>query len=206
MRSRLAVPIDSKRALAALAVSNTLGVLVLFVIPLLVGATARRISRERRYRGNRVGLGTRRHGRCVDVIGGAHELLNLRRWTWIGVFTFVAGNLLSLWSVADGQWQVFLVARGVVGAGEGILFAISSGLAAQTAQPDRTFSWFTGTVIAASVLCFWMVPIAMEWLGPKGAFPRDGGCGMLAVPALSWTPSPRTRDNTARASTRNVSG
>ncbi len=40
MRSRPAIPIDSKRALAALTASNTLGVLALYVIPLIVGATA----------------------------------------------------------------------------------------------------------------------------------------------------------------------
>ncbi len=36
MQRHVAIPIESKRALVALAASNTLGVLALFVIPLIV--------------------------------------------------------------------------------------------------------------------------------------------------------------------------
>lgn len=181
-RSRSAIPIDSKRALAALAASNTLGVLALYVIPIIVGATA---DGFRESKGTAGIVSSWELGVMAAVsmlLAARYELLDLRRWSWIGALAYVTGSLLSIWSVAEGQWQAFLVARGVVGAGEGILFAISSGLAAQTAQPDRTFSWFMGAHVTVSVLCFWALPIAMEWLGPAGAFVTMAGVGLLATP------------------------
>jgi len=77
-----------------------------------------------------------------------------------------------------------------VGASEGILFAISSGLAAQTPKPDRTFAWFSGTHIVFSVLCFWAVPFATERLGPAGSLATMAGVGVLAAPFVAWTPAP----------------
>ena len=161
MHSRTAIPIDSKRALAALAVSNALGVIVLFVIPLIVGATADGFDTSEGTAGIVAGWELGVMAVVSTLLAARYESLDLRRWTWIGVLAIVIGYFLSLWSVTEGQWQVFLATRGVVGAGEGILFAISSGLAAQTAKPDRTFSWFTGTHIVTSLLCFWSLPTAM---------------------------------------------
>lgn len=192
MRSRAATSIDSKRALAALAVSNTLGVLALYVIPLIVGATADGFRTSEGTAGIVSGWELGAMAAVSTLLAARYELLDLRRWTWIGALAYVIGSLLSLWSVTEGQWEVFLVARGVLGAGEGILFAISSGLAAQTAQPDRTFSWYTGTHVAASLLCFWALPAAMEWLGPAGAFLAMTAVGLLAVPFLIWTPDSST--------------
>jgi len=192
LRSRAAIPIDSKRALAALAASNTLGVLVLYVIPLIVGATADGFHTSEGTAGIVSGWELGVMAAVSSLLAARYELLDLRRLTWIGALAYVAGSLLSIWSVTDEQWQIFLVARGVVGAGEGILFGVSSGLAARTARPDRTFSWFTGSHITASVLCFWALPVATEWLGPAGAFLAMAGVGLLAIPLLSWTPDPST--------------
>jgi len=185
MHSRTAIPIDSKRALAALAVSNALGVIVLFVIPLIVGATADGFDTSEGTAGIVVGWELGVMAAVSTLLAARYESLDLRRWTWIGALAFVTGYLLSLWCVPDGKWKIFLGARGIVGAGEGILFAISSGLAAQTAKPDRTFSWFTGTQIVTSLLCFWALPTAMEWIGPAGAFLAMAGVGLLAIPLLS---------------------
>jgi predicted MFS family arabinose efflux permease len=192
MRARPAIPIDSKRALAALAASNTLGVLVLFVIPLIVGATTDGFEAREGTSGIVSSWELGVMAAASMLLTRRYERLDVRRWTWIGAFAFVAGGLLSVWSVIGHQWYVFLFARGVVGAGEGILFCVSSGLAARTALPDRTFAWFSGSFIAVSVLCFWALPIAMERFGPSGAFIGMTAVGLLATPLLIWTPDAAT--------------
>jgi MFS family permease len=112
----------------------------------------------------------------------------VRRWSWIGALAFAIGSLLSLACLRAGAWQLFLAARGLVGAGEGILYAVSSGLAARTRQPDRTFAWFAGSHVITSVLCFWLLPISVEHLGPAGAFGAMAAVGALALPLMRWTP------------------
>ena len=205
MRARPPIPIDSKRALAALAASNALGVLVLYVIPLLVGATSD---------GFRAREGTSGIVSCweLSVMAAASMLLaarygslDKRRWSLAGALAFLLGYLLSIWSLNTDQWSVFLISRGVVGAGEGILFGVSSGLAAQTARPDRTFAWFSGTHIVVSILCFWALPIATESLGPIGAFITMAAIGLLATPLLIWTPDPSIeRERRAPATTERL--
>ena len=190
MRARSATPIDSKRALVALAASNTLGVLVLYVIPFIVGATADGFDAREGTAGIVSSWELGVMATASMLLAARYETLDKRRWSLAGALAFIGGYGLSLWSLDAGQWHVFLIARGVVGAGEGILFGVSSGLAAQTAKPDRTFAWFSGTHIAASILCFWTLPIAMEWLGSAGALLTMAGVGVLAAPLIGWTPDP----------------
>jgi predicted MFS family arabinose efflux permease len=137
MRSRAAIPVDSKRALVALAASNTLGVLTLYVIPITVGAITDGFATSEGTAGIVSSWELGAMAAVSMLLAARYELLDLRRLTWIGSITYVTGNLLSLWSMTEGQWQIFLAARGVVGVGNGILFAISSGLAAQTAKPAK---------------------------------------------------------------------
>jgi DHA1 family inner membrane transport protein len=197
MRARSATPIDSKRALAALAASNTLGVLVLYVIPFIVGSTTDGFDAREGTAGIVSSWELGVMATASMLLAARFETLDKRRWSIAGALAFIGGYGLSLWSLNAGQWHVFLIARGVVGAGEGILFGISSGLAAQTAKPDRTFAWFSGTHIVASILCFWALPFAMDWLGPAGALFTMAGVGMLAAPLIGWTPDP----SSARART-----
>ena len=192
MRTRSAVPIDSKRALAALCASNTLGVLVLYVIPFIVGATVDGFAAREGTAGIVSSWELGVMAAVSMVLAARYERLDKHRWSLAGALAFIAGYGLSLWSLTAGQWYVFLLARGIVGAGEGILFGISSGLAAQTAKPDRTFAWFSGSHIVVSILCFWALPTAMEWLGPAGALFTMTGVGMLAAPLIAWTPDPAT--------------
>jgi predicted MFS family arabinose efflux permease len=192
MRARSAIPIDSKRALAALAASNTLGVLVLYVIPFILGATTDGFG-AREGTGGIVSSWELGVMAAVSMLLAArYEKLDKRRWSLAGVLAFISGYGLSLWSLTAGHWILFLVARGVVGAGEGILFGVSSGLAAQTAKPDRTFAWFSGSHIVVSILCFQALPTALEWFGPAGALLTMTGVGMLAAPIIAWTPDPAT--------------
>ncbi len=200
MRSRSLIPIDSKRALAALAASNTLGVLVLYVIPLIVGATSDGFHAREGTSGIVSSWELAVMAAVSMLLVARFEALDKRRWMIAGALAFASGYWLSLWSIGAGHWMVFLAARGVVGAGEGILFGVSSGLAAQTARPDRTFAWFSGAHIVTSILCFEILPPATERFGPAGAFLAMGGVGLLALPLMFWTPDPAT--SAQRASTR----
>ncbi len=197
MRARPAVSIDSKRALAALCASNTLGVLVLYVIPFIVGATTDGFDAREGTAGIVSSWELAVMAAVSMLLAARYEALDKRRWSFAGALAFIGGYWLSLWSLETGQWHAFLVARGAVGAGEGMLFAISSGLAAQTARPDRTFAWFTGTHIVVSIVCFWILPIATEQLGPAGSLVTMLGVGVLAAPFIAWTPAlpaPRVRE------------
>jgi predicted MFS family arabinose efflux permease len=192
MRARSEISIDSKRALVALCASNTLGVLVLYIIPFIVGATTDGFGAREGTAGI---VSSWELGVMATVsmfLAARYQGLDKHRWSLAGAFAFIAGYGLSLWSLTAGQWYVFLIARGIVGAGEGILFGVSSGLAAQTAKPDRTFACFSGSHIVVSILCFWALPTAMEWLGPAGALLTMTGVGVLAAPLIAWTPDPAT--------------
>jgi DHA1 family inner membrane transport protein len=190
MRARSAIPIDSKRALAALCAGNTLGILVLYVIPFIVGATTDGFDAREGTAGIVSSWELGVMAAVAMLLAARYERLDKHRWSLAGAFAFIVGYGLSLWSLETGQWYVFLIARGIVGAGEGILFGISSGLAAQTAKPDRTFAWFSGSHIVVSILCFWALPIAMDWLGSAGALLTMAGVGVLAAPLVGWTPDP----------------
>jgi DHA1 family inner membrane transport protein len=192
MRARSEISIDSKRALAALCASNTLGVLVLYVIPFIVGAIADGFGAREGTAGIVSSWELAVMAAVSMFLAARFERLDKHRWSLAGALAFIAGYGLSLWSLTAGQWYVFLIARGIVGAGEGILFGVSSGLAAQTAKPDRTFAWFSGSHIVVSILCFWALPTAMEWLGPAGALFTMTGVGVLAAPLIAWTPDPAT--------------
>jgi predicted MFS family arabinose efflux permease len=192
MRARSAIPIDSKRALAALCASNTLGVLVLYVIPFIVGATTDGFDAREGTAGIVSSWELGVMAAVSMLLAARYERLDKQRWSLAGTFAFIGGYGLSLWSLEAGQWYVFLIARGIVGAGEGILFGVSSGLAAQTAKPDRTFAWFSGSQIVVSILCFWALPVAMDWLGSAGALLTMTGAGVLAAPLIGWTPDPST--------------
>jgi predicted MFS family arabinose efflux permease len=192
MRARSEIPIDSKRALAALCASNTLGVLVLYVIPFIVGATTDGFGAREGTAGIVSSWELAVMAAVSMLLAARYEGLDKHRWSLAGALAFVGGYGLSIWSLTAEQWYIFLIARGVVGAGEGILFGVSSGLAAQTAKPDRTFAWFSGSHIVVSILCFWALPTAMEWLGPAGALLTMTGVGMLAAPLIAWTPDPAT--------------
>jgi predicted MFS family arabinose efflux permease len=190
MRTRTEIPIDSRRALAALCASNVLGVLVLYVIPLLVGATSDGFHAREGTSGIVSSWELGVMATASMWLAARYESLDKRRWSLAGMALFLLGYLASVWSLSAGQWGAFLIARGVVGAGEGILFGVSSGLAAQTPQPDRTFAWFSGSHIASSIVCFWALPMASESLGPPGAFLAMGVVGLLAAPLILWTPDP----------------
>jgi predicted MFS family arabinose efflux permease len=192
MRARSEIPIDSKRALAALCASNTLGVLVLYVIPFIVGATTDGFGAREGTAGIVSSWELAVMAAVSMLLAARYEGLDKHRWSLAGALAFVGGYGLSIWSLTAEQWYIFLIARGVVGAGEGILFGVSSGLAAQTAKPDRTFAWFSGSHIVVSILCFWALPTAMEWLGPAGALLTMTGVGVLAAPLIAWTPDPAT--------------
>ena len=192
MRARSEIPIDSRRALAALCASNTLGVLVLFVIPFLVGATADGFGAREGTAGIVSSWELAVMAAASMFLAARYEGLDKHRWSLAGVLIFIGGYGLSLWSLSAGQWIVFLIARGIVGVGEGILFAVSSGLAAQTAKPDRTFAWFSGAQIVFSMLCFWALPVAKDWLGPAGELLTMTAVGILAAPIIAWTPNPAT--------------
>ncbi|MBW1843389.1 MAG: hypothetical protein JRJ05_03540, partial [Deltaproteobacteria bacterium] len=181
MRDRSQIPIDSKRALAALCASNTLGVLVLYVIPFIVGATADGFGAREGTAGIVSSWELAVMATVSMLLAARYEKLDKHRWSLAGALAFIGGYGLSLWSLTAGHWILFLAARGVVGMGEGILFGVSSGLAAQTAQPDRTFAWFSGSHIVVSILCFWALPTAMEWIGPAGALLTMTGVGVLAA-------------------------
>ncbi len=192
MRARSDIPIDSRRALAALCASNTLGVLGLYVIPFIVGATTDGFGAREGTAGIVSSWELAVMAAASMLLAARYEGLDKHRWSLAGVLIFIGGYGLSHWSLTAGQWTVFLVARGIVGVGEGILFAVSSGLAAQTAKPDRTFAWFSGAQIVFSTLCFWALPAAKDWLGPAGEFLTMTGVGILAAPVIAWTPNPAT--------------
>ena len=198
MRNRSAIPIDSKRALAALCASNTLGMLILYVIPFIIGATTDGFEVSEGTAGITSSWELGVMAAVSMLLAARYQGIDKRRWSAVGALAFIGGYWLSFWSLQTGQWYGFLIARGITGAGEGILLGVSSGLAAQTTRPDRTFAWFSGIHIATSILCFWALPIAMEWLGPAGVLFTMAGAGMLAAPLIGWTPDPstaRTRDS-----------
>ena len=192
MRSNREIPVSSKRALAALAASNTLGVLALYLIPLIVGATTDGFGTQEGTAGIVSSWELGAMAAASMLLAARFRTLRTRHWSLIGGLAYVGGNLLCAWTLTAGQWYAFLIARGVVGAGEGILFGVSSGLAAQTAKPDRTFAWFAGCHVSVSLLCFWVMPAAVAWLGPLGAFATTAGAGALAAPLLLWTPAQST--------------
>jgi predicted MFS family arabinose efflux permease len=181
---------DSKRALAALCASNMLGVLVLYVIPLIVGATADGFHAREGTAGIVSSWELGVMAVVSMLLAARYAKLDKRRWSLIGALLFVGGYALSLWSLTTGLWYVFLAARGVVGAAEGILFGVSSGLAAQTAKPDRTFACFSAAHVVFSILCFQILPLATEQFGPAGAFLAMTGVGLLVLPIVFWTPNP----------------
>jgi len=190
MRAGSEIPIDSKRALAALAASNTLGVLVLYVIPLLVGATSDGFHAREGTSGIVSSWELGVMASASMLLAARYRKIDKRRWALVGMLLFLLGYLLSIWSLTTARWAVFLLARGVVGMGEGILFGVSSGLAAQTARPDRTFAWFSGSHIVVSIVCFWALPTASESLGPQGAFLATAVIALLATPLMFWMPDP----------------
>ena len=104
MQRRQAIPIDSKRALVALAASNTLGMLALYMIPLIIGATADGFGKNEGTAGIVSSWELGVMAAVSTLLAARYKRLDLRRWVWIGALAYVTGNLLSYWSVTEGRW------------------------------------------------------------------------------------------------------
>ena len=95
MRARSEIPIDSRRALAALCASNTLGVLVLFVIPFLVGATADGFGAREGTAGIVSSWELAVMAAASMFLAARYEGLDKHRWSLAGVLIFIGGYGLS---------------------------------------------------------------------------------------------------------------
>ncbi len=180
--------IDSKRALAALIAASAIGVLALYLIPMIVGATSD---------GFGVGDGTAGIVSAFElaVMSAGSLLVSTRfhrigslRWSLAGMLSFIAATVGSAWSVWADQWIAFVAFRGIAGWGQGCLFAVAAGLASRTRTPDRTFALYAGFHVGVSMLGFLSIAAAQESMGPAGAFVAIAAIALLCLPFLAWIP------------------
>jgi len=114
-----------------------------------------------------------------------------RRVALAGVAMTAAGGVLT--AAADDA-AMLLVARALVGFGEGCIHASGTAAAARSADPERTFSTAWLAVVGMSLAVFLLVPRLLETLGAPVVFVLLGVIPLAAIPVLLRLPGPDAAD------------
>ena len=148
----VAPAINTKRALFALAASDSLGLLLLYVIPLVLGSIVKGFDVSEGTAGIVTSLEFGTMALAGFLVSTWFHKLKVRRLAHIAIGTVVLGNILSFMCVTNSLWVVFIVIRGFVGLGSGALLALAYGLAAKTRTPIRTYSLLAGCEVVIAML------------------------------------------------------
>ena len=180
--------INTKGALAALAASDSLGLLMLYVIPLVLGSMVEGFGISEGTAGFVTALEFGTMAVAGTLISCNFHKLKVRGLAYIAIALIVAGNILSYFCVTYNLWEAFVTIRGVVGLGSGTLLSLAYGLAAQTRKPLRTFSFLAGSEVVVAMLGAISIGVLVDRIGPEGAFAALGGIALLLLPVFIWFP------------------
>jgi len=180
--------IDTRRALAALVAAYSVGMVMMYVIPLVVGSIADAFGVREGTAGivSSLELGTM--AVAAFTLSARFGKRNVRGLVFISISGVFVGNVVSMFSVLAGKWPLFVILRGMIGLCEGCLFAASAGMAARTSNPERTFSFLAGWEVLVSVLTIASVAGLVEMMGPSGVYAGLGCVSLLIAPLLVWFP------------------
>ena len=180
--------VDTKKALAAFIAANCIGVMMMYAIPLVVGSIADAFGVREGTAGIVSALEFGTMAAASLLLSTRFHRLNVRQLALVSVFVVVAGNAASVWTVYKGNWSIFLTLRGLIGLGEGALFAISNGMAAKTSNPERTFSFLAGWEVTISLVVIAGIAVLLEVMGPGGAYAALAAISLIVSPFLIWFP------------------
>ncbi len=180
--------INSKIALAALGISDGLGLVMLYVVPLVVGAIVEGFGASDGTSGIVVALEFGAMALASTMVSAKITKLNARLFARIAVIAILLGNILSVMCIYNNLFEAFVGVRMFVGLGAGTLLSLAYGLAATTKNPTKSYSFLAGTEITIAFLGLTCAGIAMEKFGPAGAFIALGGLTLFFMPVFIWFP------------------
>ncbi|MBW2368454.1 MAG: MFS transporter [Deltaproteobacteria bacterium] len=183
--------INTKKALAALTAADSVGVIMLYVVPIVIGSIADAFGVREGTSGIVTSLEFGTMAAAGIFLSPIFQKLNVRRLALIGISIVLLGNFVTVFCVHGGYLKVFVALRMVVGFAEGSLLAFAYGMAARTRQPERTYSIFVGFEVAFAFLCMMCIGILIEAMGPVGAYIALVAITLLVAPAFLWFPNNR---------------
>ena len=182
---------ETRLSLVAMCIIIALGGVSIYILPVLAGAIVDGYGVTDAFVGYvmAVQLG----GIAVVSLGLAPVVHKVPRRTcaFIGIAAVIAGNALS---ATAGSVELLIVARAIVGLGEGTLLTLVNGIAARTARPQQTFTVLILTKAAFAILVFLALPPVVAAYGAKGTFGLVSVVAFVMLPALWALP---TRPSTA---------
>ncbi len=180
--------INNKLSLLALGVSDGLGIIMLYVVPLVLGAIVEGFGASDGTAGIVVALEFGTMAVAGMIVSSKITKLNTRLLARIAVIVVLLGNILSIMCLSNNLFEVFVAIRMVVGLGSGALLSLAYGLAATTKNTRKTYSFLAGTEVVVAFLGLTFAGIAMEKLGASGAFIALAGLTLVLMPIFFWFP------------------
>ena len=178
--------VDTRLALVAMAVIIALGGVSIYILPVLAGAIV-----------DGYGVTDGFVGYIMAIQLGSIAIVSLslapsvhrvpwRPTAFIGIMAVIGGNLLS---ASASSIEFLIVARCIVGLGEGTLMTLINGIAARTAKPQSTFTILVLTKAAFAIVVFLALPPVVLEHGAKGTFGLVAAVAIVMFPAVFALPS-----------------
>ncbi|MBW2367395.1 MAG: MFS transporter [Deltaproteobacteria bacterium] len=180
--------ITTKMTLVALTAADAVGVVMLYVIPLIIGSISDAFGVQEGTSGLVSSLEFGTMAIAGLVLSPVFQKLKVKQLAIVGITVLFLGNLVSALCAIRGAWVVFVISRGVVGLAEGTLYALAYGMAAKTRDPNRTYSIYVGFEVTFAMLMMILIGIFVEKLGPAGSFVTLGGISLIMIPIFLWFP------------------
>lgn len=183
--------VDSGTALIAIVAAGTVGEVLLYIVPILLGAVADSFAVQEGTAGLIMSLEIAVAAGAALALTGVIHRISCKPFAVIAVFIIFAGDLASAFSPSFG---LFIVARLVAALGAGAIFAAASAMAAQRKNPEKTFAILSFAVIVAATIGYIAITAAIERFGPQSSFAALALLSLAALPALAWFPNSVRRD------------
>lgn len=183
--ARSDTPGEGWRTLLPLCVTIALGGVSIYILPVLAGAIVDGYGVTDAFVGYVMAVQLSGIAIVSLLLSPSIHRVPARLAAIAGLGAIIAGNALS--ATADSV-SLLIVARGVVGLGEGTLLTLVNGIAAQTARPHRTFTILIVTKAAFAIVVFLAMPPVIAAYGAKGTFGIVAVAAILMFPALLMFP------------------
>lgn len=181
-----ASPVDSRRALAAMAAASLVAGAANLTLPIWLGAAVEHLGARERD----VALIASAELACLGLtsLALAPRLARASRRALVlaGALLLVIGNAMA---ASAGALPLLLAGRMLAGAGAGAAVAAMNATAAATSVPERTYALVFVLGGAGCALLMLAMPRACDIWGTAGAFGSLAATTLLASPLLSWMPA-----------------
>jgi len=178
--------VNSRMALVAIVAAGTVGEVLLYIVPILLGAVVESFEIREGTAGLVMSLEIAVSAGAALIFTSVVHRVPIRQFVILGVFVIFLGDFASAFLPS---FSLFVAARVVAALGAGAVFAAANTMAAQRENPEKTFAILSFSVIVAATVGYIAITTAIQNFGPQSSFAALALLSLLALPFLIWFPN-----------------